>query len=252
LPKYNAVWQVPVGLLAFFISLLLVTLPFTVKGVETGKSFALFSYFTIYKNLSLDFAAYTNNAFSLYGFGKRNGVGFENAPNGLMIGMYFLMCAILAAVYLMKRNRANLTLLSSFLYFILAYFMANANPLSAVPGLIILLVACIAIGDRRLYGQYLILSAVCLFNISAVMISAQYMNNLPDYLLNATTNSAYGGAAKLTNGLMIAGSATAMAAFVYFMYIVMDITVANRRKIFMPFDPENPHYSFDTFVSIFK
>ena len=252
LPKYSALWQAPVGILAFFVGLLLLCLPFTLKGIAAGGKFSLFSFCTLFKGLSLNLEFYTYNAFNVAGFMNKNTVAYAEQPKGLMIAMYFVMCAILAAVYIMKRNRANLLLLSAFFYFILAYFMANANPLSAIPGLILLLFSCAAIGDRRLFGQYLILSLVCLLNISAVMISAQYMNSLPGYLLDKTTNAAYVGAVKLSNGLMIAGSALALLSFLYFMYIAMDITVANRRKVFMPFDRENPHYAFDTFRSLFK
>ena len=215
----------------------------------------------------MDFLLYTNNAFNVAGFMNKNGLEYENPPAALMTIMYFVMCLILAAVYLMKRNRANLLLLSSFIYFILAYFMANANPLTAIPGLVLLLFACAAIGDRRLFGQYLILSFVCLLNISAVMIAGKFMNATPDYLFDVAKNPEYtvellkngaaatlekGGAPALSNGLMIAGSVIALLSFLYFMYIAMDITVANRRKVFLPFDKENPHYAFDTIRSIFK
>ena len=249
MPQYSAVWKAPVGILAFFVSLLLLCLPFTVKGIDAGGKFGLFSFCKLFKELSVGLNFFTSNAFSIYM--TKNNAAFDSL-HGLMIAMYFVMCAILAAVYIMKRNRANLVLLSAFFYFILAYFMADANPLSAVTGLILLLFACVAVGDRRLFGQYLIFSLVCLLNISAVLISAQYMNNLPDYLLDKTTNTAYGGVAALPKTFMIVGSVIALLSFLYFMYTAMDITVANRRKIFMPFDRENPHYAFDTFRSIFK
>ena len=266
MPKYSALWKAPVGILIFFVSLLLLCLPFTAKGITSTGKYALFNYCSLYKDLCMNFTLYTNNAFNIAGLMNKNGLAYASPPSGLMTAMYFVMCAILAAVYLTRRNRANFVLLTSLLYFILAFFMANADPLSAVPGLILLLFACAVIGDRRLFGQYLILSMICLFNISAVMIAGKYMNSLPEYLFNNAANPAYtvkvftdaffkDMAVKppaLGRGLMIAGSVLALVSFLYYMYVAMDIAVANKRKVFMPFDRENPYYALDTFISLFR
>lgn len=249
-PKYSALWKAPLGVLLFFVSLFILCLPLTASGID-GAGFKLFSFCVVFQKLALDLRFNTNNGFNVAAFMGNNGILTPDISETLLTVFYFLICALLAGVYVMKRNRANLLLLSSFLYLFTAYFMANSNPLTAVPALVILLLGCVAVGDRRLYGHYLVLSAVCLLNISAAMISAQYMNNLPDYLLDASTNVNYSGKALLPQWFMIAGTVIAVLGLLYHLIVVMDVTVANRRKVFVPFDAENPHYALDTFKTLF-
>jgi hypothetical protein len=259
-PKYRAVWEVPLSVVIFFFGMFLISLPFTVHEVGDGK---VFYYVTVFKELSLDFKYFTYNAFGVSGLAGRNGqtYGADNAE-WWVVALYFIMCAILAGVYLMKRNRANLVLLCSFLFMVTAVFMLNANPLSMVPALVLLLFAVVAIGDRRLVGQYFILSLASLFNIGAVMANGLYLNGLPDYMFTnpadvyftdyAIDNAAYAAREFLGKGLMIAGSVLTLLAFVYFMLIVMDITVTNKRKLFLKNTDRAPILRLDSFFSIFR
>jgi hypothetical protein len=192
-------------------------------------------------------------------FGKNRQLYGAGNADWAMILLYFVMCAILAAIYLMKRNRANLALLSSFLFLIVAVFMLNSNPLSISPALVILLFAVVAIGDRRLLGQYFILSLVSLFNIGAVMLNGLYLNGLPDYMFDNGLNNpnvyfTQYSVERLTlsNGLMIAGSVLLALAFVWFMMVAMDITVSNKRKLFLKNNEKAPLLRPDSFFSIFK
>ncbi len=247
----RALWQTPVGIAAFFLTLIIASLPFTVKGLESGGKFAFFSVFPVYSKLSIHFSIFTNNGFNISAIFGKNGMAYDGA-NAYIIVLYFVMAAILGIIYVMKRNRANLLLLSSVFFFIAAYFMPEATPVTVVPGIVLLIFACAAIGDRRLYGSLFIFSALSLINVSSVMISNQYMNSLPDYIFDPNANPLYGGAAQLPKVFMIVFSAVSVLAFLYFMYTVLDITVSNRRKIFMPFDKEAPHYAPDTFKSLFR
>ncbi|GHV01224.1 hypothetical protein FACS1894211_10510 [Clostridia bacterium] len=255
--KYRAVWEAPLALAVFFAGLFLICLPFTVHEVGAGK---VFYYVTVFKNLCLSFKYFTYNAFGISGFTDNyKSLYSDDNPKWMWIALYFVICAIFAGIYLMKRNRANLTLLTALLFLIVAVFMPNAGPLSMVPVLILLLLAVIAVGDRRLLGQYFIFSLLSLFNIGAVMINGLYLNGLPDYMFTTSANVYftdyaidYTAREFLSKNLMIVGSILTALAFVYLLFVVMDITVTNKRRLFLKSAEGAPLLRSDSFLSMFK
>jgi hypothetical protein len=130
-------------------------------------------------------------------------------------------------------------------------FFNNVCIIIALLVLYFLLLATAAIGDRRLIGQYIILSVILMFNVGSVLVGGLYLNRLPDYMFQAGFDP-YDGISFLSNAHMIAGSVIAILSFIYYAFIMMDITVTNRRKMFLQFSDDAPVYPRDSFFSIFR
>jgi hypothetical protein len=147
-----------------------------------------------------------------------------------------IVTGLVLLVYLSRKNRANLSFLGAFVVLTLSIFYMGFSALSLVPVLVLVLFAFILIKDKRLLQIFGILSFAILFNASAVMAQAGYLNNLTDFDLATATNSLYNGKTVLASGgwmaVSIISSCIAILGFVYATVVLLDFSMGTKRKLF--------------------
>lgn len=170
---------------------------------------------------------FSQNALSIYTiFGQNYKILGTNFPTALFAGMFALLVAVVSlVVFLMKKNRANLVLLTSFLLATLAIFLIGANEWSLLPSLALMLVAFVVIKDKRILKVFTILSTFVVLNAVLVMFGGNQISSIfTEGYFNVTTSTGI----SVFNILL---SVFTVLTYIYFAVVVLDISLTKNRKL---------------------
>lgn len=224
---------IPAGIVISTILMYLITLPLIWSTNEGGNFFAYINTFFI-KTLTT-FGYFSYNALSIFNIFGRNGVDLGSTFPSYIFSIIFavIITVIVILMYLSKKNRANLVFLASYIILTLSIYFIDFTALAILPALIILLFSFLVIRDKRILQIFSVMSFAALFNACAVMISAGYLNNAVDFIVSGD-NIFYTGSTLLLGGfgvtISIICSVLAIFAHLYATLVLLDISLANKRK----------------------
>jgi len=226
--------SVPLYIILTLLGMYIITIPLM-------QAYDSFHFFNVFFNYFLiqpfgNVTVFGNNSLSIYNIFLRNqlllGSGFPNTVFAwAFVGLVF---GIVAFVYFSKKNRANLALASIYGAMTVALFFVGFRENTLVVMLPLLILAYIIIQDKRIVHIFALFSIILLINSATVMISASWLNNAT---IGELTAAGFGGLEHhLTSGagrvINIICSALAVMTFIYFTYILLDISMShNRRQI---------------------
>ncbi|MCL1944540.1 MAG: glycosyltransferase family 39 protein [Firmicutes bacterium] len=204
----NSVVVVPLTVVSVFLGMWIVSLPFV--SVQYGFNPFVYLNRSFIQMIQI-FDNYGVNALSLYNLFLRNGELTAYSFPALTFGIVFLILGILisAILFLSKRNRANMVLISSFIMVTIALYFINFTSATLVPSVALILLSFILIKDRRILKVFVLLS----FAVS--------LNQLTSLVYNTTITEGFG------LGLNIAMSVIAILTHIYFTMVVLDICMSS-------------------------
>lgn len=221
--KYRNVWLLPLYAIGSYALIYLLCLPFSAdSGIFTPLT--QFFYETIKSSTS-----FGNNIFNLFGlFGKNlEQFTYGAGMTAIVISFGVIMTALSALIYIFRRNRANMILCCALVYILTIQFMVNMTPRYYVIAGAVLLIAFALIKDRRIMHSYMMVSAVGIFNMGAILASANGLNRVPSVYLKNIVSSLT--SSEGVNLIMIIGSLFALLTAVYVIYTAVDIFIRDRR-----------------------
>ena len=228
--EMRVVFSLPLYYIVALLGMYLVTLPL-LNPIGFNFFTDFFHTFLVVPISGVTIFGY--NALSIYNIFGRNTLPLGNFPNVAFALIFLaLVFAVVAFVYLSKKNRANLTLAAICAAMMVAVFYMGFRENALIPILGLLILAYIVIQDKRIMHIFAVLSLLLIVNPALVFISAGYLNNLAANEIAGTT-TIVGGPAFVIN---IIASAIAVAAVVYFIYLILDIAMQNNRKAIRTFD----------------
>ncbi|MBQ7227101.1 MAG: hypothetical protein IJX05_01720 [Clostridia bacterium] len=172
---------------------------------------------------------FSQNALSLYTVLTLNfttlGAKFASA---LFVGLFALVVAIVAAViFIMKKNRANLLLLASYLSVTVGIYLIGASEWTLVPALALMLIAFAIIKDKRILKVYAIMSVFVALNALLAMLGG---NQISSELVLGVFNM---GSETAFNVFSILLSVLTVLVHIYYTVVVLDISLTKNRKLFV-------------------
>lgn len=213
----------PVTVIACMIASYLLILPFALGSIGANPFVILYSY---YLKPFDNFEYFTFNGLSLYTIFGKNGSELSLSFPTFVFSLLFIaaIIAVTLIIYLTKKNRANLVMLSSYLLLTLNVYFVNSSELTLLVFLVITLLAFAVNKDKRLLQIVGIMSLFVFINATGVLLKADY------FTLNATY------VPEELNGswavLSIFSSVIAILAHIYYTVILLDIVMEGRiRKL---------------------
>lgn len=221
--KYRSVWLLPLYAIGSYVLIYLLCLPFS---SDSGIFTPVVQFF--YENIKAS-TLFGNNIFNLFGLFGKNMEKFTYGAGmtAIMISFGVVMIALSALIYIFRRNRANMVLCCALVYILTIQFMVNMTPRYYVIAGAVLLIAFALIRDRRILHSYMMISAVGIFNMGAILASANSLNRVPTVYLKNIIKSLT--SSEGVNLIMILGSLFALLTAVYVIYTAVDIFVRDRR-----------------------
>ena len=204
----NSVVVVPVAIVGVFFAMWLISI-FFVSGVMGYNPFVFLN--RMYIQMLQTYDSYGTDALSLYNLFKRNGELTAFSFPALMFGIVFVLLSTLISVvlYLSKRNRANMVLISSFVMLTLGLYFVNFTHSTLVPCVALILLSYVFIKDRRLLKVYVLLSIAIVLNQIASVVN------------NGLLEDGFGFAVN------VAMSVLAILTHMYFTVVVLDICMSS-------------------------
>ena len=172
---------------------------------------------------------FVTNALNLFTVATLNytSVGTNFPTAAVLIAFIVLITVVAAVVFSVNRNRANLVLLLSFISLTVAVYGIGMNEWSITPALLIMLFAYIVIKDKRLLKTFGLLSLIVTINALLVMLGGNQISPIfTAEEFNMTTITAL-------NVLSIILSVFAVLVHIYYIVVVMDVSLTKRRKEFV-------------------
>ncbi len=231
-PAYYNVFYAPLCAVLGFAVMYLVSLPAYFADGEVGFADVMnqlfVAPFTVDSN-AINF--FGENALGIYTVVTNN---YETlGPNfrSLVFAIVFVVIsAVFATVfYLIKRNRANLVLMASFLSFTAAVYMVGSNEWSLMPSLALMLPAFLATKDKRILKVFAVTGVFVVLNALLALYGGGMLSG--DYIADANaTNMTTIGALNVFSILL---SVLTVLVHIYYTVVVLDVTVAKNRKVFI-------------------
>ncbi len=172
---------------------------------------------------------FSENALSVYTIFMQNySVLGTNFPTVAFAGIFTAIVAIVSAViFVMRRNRANLLLLASYLAFTVSVYFMGAGEWTLVPSLALMLIGFAVVKDKRLLKVFTVMSTFVILNSMLVMFGGDQIGTalVPEYFSLATNAG--------LNVFSILLSVLTVLMHVYYTVVVLDITLTKNRKVFL-------------------
>lgn len=192
-----------------------------------------YSFFTWFNNMFFK-PLTTNqyfgyNALNIYNLFSRNGIEFQSGAvsNVFLIIFALIITLVVLVVYISRKNRATLVLLTAYVIMTLSVFYIGFKELDNILTVGLLLLSFVLIRDKRILKVLFFLSIALILNASFVLANAGYLNNLTDdkFTLGATLLTSGAGLA-----ISIVSSVIAILSEIYFTLVVLDIGLGNKIK----------------------
>lgn len=215
------IYKAVLGVLIFFVAFYLLTLPMSIYNIKIGNPMFMFKKY--YNVLAASAMACLNN-FSLFALiGLNNKIASEAT---FIISIIFVIFVWAYSIYLyvLKRNRLNLILVSAFTMLAINTFAVNQTNAMAVIGTALLLFYAMLSRDKRVYmltGGFFTLNAL---NIFSLLDMAGYIgNSINRYVVYAKFD-----------WVQMLGSALMIILIIALMYVCFDIASSENRKEIQP------------------
>ena len=219
--EYRLIYVLPITILACIAVSYLILLPFALPKIGANPFAILYAYYL--KPLD-SFKYFTYNGLSLFNvFGKNGDVLTLTFPIWVLSLLFALaIIAVTLIIYLTKKNRANLVMLSSYLLLTLNVYFVNSSETNLLPFFAIMLIAFAIIKDRRMLKVLGIMALFTFLNAACVLLKADYI----------TANASY--VSELLDGsykiMSIVASAVAVLCHLYYTFVLIDIVMNNTTK----------------------
>jgi Gpi18-like mannosyltransferase len=224
----------------FLLSYILMYIAVLPLFVGTTSNFFKWAYILFFQPLG-KLTSFGYNALNIFNLFGRNGADlvatFPSAIFSVLFGIIETMLVLL--VYLSRKNRANLSFLGAFVVLTLSIFFMGFGALNLAPVLGLLILSFILIKDKRILQVIGILGFAVVLNAGAAMAAGGELNNLSAFDLSSA-NTLFTGSTLLSAGgalaVSVISSCITILAFVYATVILLDFSMANKRKLFKPLE----------------
>lgn len=224
-------YKIPVYFVGAFLLKYLISLQFVIADFN-GNPFAFINGLFFQPLVSQ--GHYSQNALSIYNVFTKNGEALAPAfPYVVFVVLFAVfITAIGFIIYLSKKNRAVIALFTALIIITLNAFYFGFTTMSVLPALALLLLSFIFIKDRRILHVFLVV-AFCFITVTMTSFAtAGYFNGFSAEVFASTE---YVGKWLLTGGfplaVLIICSILSVAACIYFLLIILDISMSNSRKL---------------------
>jgi len=224
----NAIY-LPLLILSFLIVSWLISLPMTLH--LGGANPFMFIYFVYILPLTrATFFGFDGlNVFNLF-FRNDGEMGLSLSFTVFFAVLFVvIITALVLLVYISRKNRANLIYLAGYVLLTINIYFIGATALTLVPVLGILTLALVFVRDRRMLALTFVLGLLMTLNASFVLMSAGHWNS---HYITAPLIQPYLFA---DTGWFVANyvlSALIVVTHVFATLVLLDIAIANKRKLF--------------------
>ena len=232
-PAYYNVFYAPLCLLLGFAVMYLVCLPAYfadgVVGFGSVMNQLFVQPFTVDSNA---LSRFTENGLGIYTVITNNFVSVGPQFKTLVFAVLFVVVsAVFTLVFwLMKRNRANLLLIASFMAFTVAVYMMGSDEWSLLPALVLMLPSFVATKDKRIMKVFAPVSLFVVINATLALFGGGMLSGSLVTDVAVTNLKELGGA---YNAFSILLSVLTVIMHIYYAVVVLDIAVAKNRKEFL-------------------
>ena len=230
---YSNVFYAPLCIIIGFALLYLLALPAYYTDGTVGLASVYNQLFVQpFTSDSSALAHYTDNGLSLYTVITKNFASLGPQFQSVVFAAIFaaITAAFTAVFYLMKRNRANLVLIASFMAFTSAVYMMGSDEWSLVPALALMIAAFIATKDKRILKVFAVTSVCVVINALLALYGGGMLSG--DLITDPeASNMAQAGGAIGVFSILL--SVIVVLVHIYYAVVVLDVTVAKRRKEFL-------------------
>jgi len=182
---------------------------------------------TIWLQNTFVLQTFGKNALSIFNIFLRNGLDLGQTFPSLVFVIIFLLLSIgiVLALFLVKKNRANFVLISSFVAITLATYYVDMTAYSIVPSLVLLLLSFLLIRDKRLLKAFLIFSLLLFVN---AMAAITHSGNFANVVVGDGSLYLDSGGAR---AFSIICTVCAIITHIYLTIVVLDICLSNKIKL---------------------
>lgn len=224
---YN-VFYVPLCLALGLVAIYLLALPAYYPG-QAGGFASVYNLLFVQPFLtsgSLEF--FSKNGLSVYNVFTQNykELGTNFPTIWFAIIFVVLIVAVVAIIFVRKRNRANLVILASYASLTVAIYFMGLGEWAIIPSLVLMLLGFIVSKDKRIIKTFSVLSVLVTLNALLVMLGGDQINSTLADSVFKMTKGAY-------LGFSIALSVLAVIVHIYYTVVALDITITGRRKEFL-------------------
>ena len=175
---------------------------------------------------------FTENGLGIYTVITNN---FESVGPQFKTLVFAVLFVVISAVFtvvfwLMKRNRSNLILISSFMAFTVAVYMMGSDEWSLLPALVLMIPAFAATKDKRIFKVFAPVSLFVVINAMLSLFGGGMLSGTLVTDVTVTNLKQLGGA---YNAFSILLSVLTVLLHIYYAVVVLDIAVARNRKEFI-------------------
>lgn len=227
---YN-VFYVPLCIVLGFALIYLVSLPAYFPDGVVGFGEVMSQLFVkpfLYASGEGALYYFSENGLSIYTIFTQNYKTLgTNFPTLLFVGLFIaLIVAIVLVVFLLRRNRANILLLASFVALTVSIYFMGANEWAITPSLILMLFGFAVAKDKRILKVFTLLSVFVTLNALLAMLGG---NQITSALLPETFSMASDG---VLNTFSILLSVLTVLTHIYYTVIVLDVSLTKHRTLF--------------------
>lgn len=227
---YN-VFYVPLCIILGFAMIYLISLPAYFPDGVVGFGEVMNQLFIkpfLYSSGEGALYYFAQNGLSIYTIFTQNYKTLgTNFPTMLFVGLFVaLIVAVVVVIFLLRRNRANILLLASFVSLTVAVYFMGANEWAIAPSLVLMLFSFAVVKDKRILKVFSLLTLFITLNSLLVMLGGNQISSVlsPDFF-----NMASDG---VLNAFSILLSVLTVLTHIYFTVIVLDVSLTKHRTLF--------------------
>ena len=151
-----------------------------------------------------------------------------NFPTLLFVGLFIvLIVAVVVVIFLLRRNRANILLIASFVSLTVAVYFLGAGEWAIAPSLVLMLFGFAVVKDKRILKVFSLLSVFITLNSLLVMLGGNQITSVfsPEYFSMASDG--------VLNTFSILLSVLTVLTHIYYTVIVLDVSLTKHRTLFV-------------------
>lgn len=227
---YNVLY-VPLCIILGFAMLYLVSLPAYFPDGVVGFGDVLNQLFIkpfLYSSGEGGLLYFSQNGLSIYTIFTQNYVTLgSNFPTLLFVGLFVaLIIALIVVIFVLRRNRANILLLASFVALTVAIYFMGAAEWAIAPALVLMILCFAVVKDKRILKVFSLLSVFVVLNALLVMLGG---NQITSVLISEVFNMTTDG---VLNVFSILLSVLTVLTHIYYTVIVLDVSITKHRTLF--------------------
>ncbi len=205
------------GFVAMLVGFYVLALPVTLGQIQSGSPFFIL---TRYKDMIANAQLYVSNAFNLYGMVGMNFKLVNKTASILNLIFILVLVIYVSSLYFKNRNRAEMLLLASYMFAMVAVFTLKVTETYLVLSLALMLVYVMLSGEKRMYGVFASYSVLAFLCIGQLISQSNFLSSSTSAnLVNFETLSVY----------YIFFSIVTVLVTLYYSYVVY--TICNNAKI---------------------